>query len=110
MPTVDTPCWLPILGPFATVAPSHLRDKGRGRIPTRDLPRTAHAPTSGRGFTRPRECGRNGRLGQGNACRMEAPPPSQKWKLGMVVRLWLCVRRWLKMKGFLIQAKVFLWC
>lgn len=33
------------LGPFATVTPSHSWDKGRGRIPTRDLPRTAHAPS-----------------------------------------------------------------
>lgn len=78
VPTIDTPsCRLPILGPFAMVAPSHLWDKGWGRIPTRDLPRTAHAPSShsGRGFTRPRECGRNGRLGQGNACRMDPPYP-----------------------------------
>lgn len=37
---------LPFRGPFARVAPSHLWDKrrGGGRVPTRDLPRTAHAP------------------------------------------------------------------
>lgn len=77
-PLLPLPCRLPFLGPFDMVAPSHSWDNGRGRIPTRDTPRCARAqpPPRGRGFANLHKCGRNGRLGQGNARRMDSPPPT----------------------------------
>lgn len=93
-PLWPLPCRLPFLGPFDMVAPSHSWDKGRGRIPTRDTPRCARAqpPPRGRGLANLYKCGRNGRLGQGNARRMDSPP-SHAWKLGVVspFHLWFWV-------------------
>lgn len=91
VPTIDTPsCRLPILGPFAMVAPSHLWDKGWGRIPTRDLPRTAHAPSShfGEGLYSPTRVREEWAAGTGERLQ-DGPPLPQEWKLGVVVYLWL---------------------